>query len=198
MQLVDQIQFGPFATSYHRKLVDAAFKQRLELFLQVNLLPQLDSSLRELDGAVTATFNNEKNCGSNSLVRNIFTVECVAICDNGTSELKSDIVYDPVGGAFKPRTGHDRYFYVWTPSRKRTREFELAAIQRIVDEIVLGGRNGFDCPICGGLITAINNPDIFDARCSHQRCFVYNFHKDKHGRLLHGHFFTKHPMKRAE
>jgi hypothetical protein len=198
MQLVGTIRFGPFYTSYHRDLVDATFKKQLERFLRDNLLPQLDSPLQELEGTLTATFDNEKNCGPNSLVRDIFTLECVAVCDDGTSDLKSDIVYDPVGRTFAPRTGFDRYFYVWTPARKRAREDELAAIQRVVDDIMRGDRSEFACPICGGHITAINNPDIFDARCSRQHCFVYNFHKDERGRLAHGHFFTKHPMKRAE
>ena len=198
MQLVNRIRFGPFSTSYHRDFVDTTFKEQLELFLRDKLLPQLDSPLQELDGTLTAAFGNERNCGPNSLVRDIFTLECVAICDDGVSDLKADVVYNPRSGTFAARTGFDRYFYVWTPARKRTRENELAAIQRVVDDIMRGDPSGFACPICGGRITAINNPDIFDARCSRQHCFVYNFHKDDRGRLAHGHFFTKHPMKRAE
>jgi hypothetical protein len=196
MQLVDQIQFGHFSASYHRQLVNATFKEQLERFLQRALLPQLDSPLREMDGTLTATFDKEENCGPNSLVRDIFTLDCIAVCDDGTSDLKSDIVYIPTSGTFTPRTGRDRYFYVWTPARKRRREHELAAIQRVVDDIMRGERSGLACPICGGIITAINDADIFDARCTRQRCFVYNFHKDERGRLAHGHFLTKHPMKR--
>ncbi len=198
MKLVDQLRFGPFSTSYHRESVNATFKEQLELFLQHNLILQLDSPLREFDGTLTATFDNEKNCGHTSLVRDIFTLECIAICDDGMSDVNSDIVYDPVHGAFTPRTGFDNFFYVWTPTRKRTRESELSAIQRVVDDIMRGEASDFECPICGGEITAVNNPEIFDARCKRRRCFVYNFHKDECGRLAHGHFFTTHPMKRTE
>ena len=198
MRLVDQIRFGPFKATYHRDLVDNAFKEQFELFLWANLVPQLECPLRELEGTLTATFDNEKNCGPNSLVRDIFTLECLVMCDDGASELKSDIVFDPKCFAFAPRHGFDRYFYVWTPTRKKQRETHLAQIQLVVDDVTRGESTGLACPICGGDIKAINNADIFDARCLLRRCFVYNYHKDELGRLAHGHFFTTHPMKLAE
>lgn len=199
MQLVDQIQVGPFTRLYHRDLADVSFKEQLESFLQRNLLSQLDSPIREFSGTLTATYaGNEKKCGPNSSLRNIFTLECVAFCDDGTSELKADIVYDPERRTFRPRTGRDRYFFVWTPLRKKTREAELSAIQRVVDDILRGERRKFTCPICGGKITATNTPNKFDATCMRRRCFVYSFDKDERGRLTHGRFFTKHPEKRAE
>lgn len=198
MRLVNQIRFGPFKASYHRSLVDAAFIEQFELFLQANLVPQLDSTIREFDGTLMATFDNEKNCGPNSLVRDIFTFECSITCDDGTSELKADVVCDPKSHTFRPRTGFECFFYVWTPNRRKIHESELGEIQRVVDAILRGYSTLLACPICGGTITAINNEKLFDARCTRQRCFVYNYHKDKRGRLAHGHFFTTHPMKRAE
>ena len=198
MRLTDHVRFGPFKTPYHRDLVDADFVHTFEQFLFANLMPQFDSPLRELDGSLTAAFDNEKNCGPNSLVRDIFSFECIAICDDGKSELKSDVVFDATGRTFTPRHGFDRYFYVWTPNRKRQRELELLQIQSVVDDIMRGNLTGLACPICRGNISAVNNTDIFDARCLRHRCFVYNYHKDERGRLAHGHFFTTHPMKRAE
>ncbi len=110
MALIDKIEFGPFTTSYHRDLVDTTFKEKLDHFLKGSLLSQLDSPLLELSGRLIATFDNVRNCGPNSLVRDIFTLECVAVCDDGTSDLKSDIVYDRKHGIFTPRTGFDHYF----------------------------------------------------------------------------------------
>lgn len=193
VRLIDHLEFGPFSTSYHRDLVTAAFKEQLEYFLQQNLLPQLDSPLREFEGSLIPTFDSEANCGPNSLVRDIFTLECTLVCDDGVSEFKSDIVYDLASESFTPRTGHRRSFYVWTPTRRSAREEDLSAIQCVVDAIMRGERRAFECPMCGGKIIAVNNPHQFDARCASQGCFEYNFHKDDRGRLAHGHFFTNHP-----
>jgi hypothetical protein len=198
MQLVDQIRFGPFSAAYHRALVNDDFKAQLDRFLRANLLPQLDSPLQELDGTLNATFDGDGSCGPSSLVRDIFTLDCVLICDDGDSDLKADIVYDRVADRFKPRTGRNHFFYVWTPARKARREAEMAEIQRVVDGIMHGKRNSTACPICGGKLFAINTTDLFDARCVDRHCFAYNFHKDNRGRLAHGHFKTLHPQKRGE
>ena len=198
MRIVDEIQFGPFSSAYHRGLVDDDFKATLQRFLEREMLPQIDDPVLEADGTLSATFDNERYCGPNSLVRNIFTLEIVLVGDAGKSELKSDITYCDADGSFAPRTGHGHHFYVWTPTRRRNREQELESIQRTVDDIQRGRESNPACPICNGSLSAIDNSDIFDVRCSSNRCFQYNYHKDENGRLAHGHFFTKHPEERAE
>lgn len=198
MRIVDEIRFGPFSSAYHRGLVNDEFKARLQQFLERELLPQLDEPIREADGTIAATFDSDRYCGPNSLVRDIFTLEIVLVGDAGTSELKSDITFDVADGSFAARTGHGHHFYVWTPTRRQNRAHELEAIQRAVDDIQRGREFNPECPICAGSLSAINNPDIFDVRCTDNRCFKYNYHKDENGRLAHGHFFTKHPEERAE
>jgi hypothetical protein len=193
MRLVDQLRFGPFAASYHQNLVTAAFTDQLETFLQKQLVPQLDSPLQEVEGTCVATFNSESYCGTSSLVRNIFTLDCDLFSDDGVSQLKSDIVYDPATSSFAARTGHNRWFYVWTPTRKIAREKELAAIQRAVDDVYRNAGRAFQCPLCAGDISSINSVEDFYARCEGERCFNISFHKDDRGRPVHGHFFTKHP-----
>lgn len=197
MRVVDKIRFGPFSTAYHSSLVDDAFKTALSAFLESDLIPQLDEPATDAEGTLIATFDKEQHCGPNSLVRDIFTLELTLYSDNGTSELKSDVTFNATNKSFSPRTGYDHYFYLWTPARKEHREREMAAIHRLVDDIKLG-RSNRECPICHEPVSAINNPEIFDVRCRGDRCFQYNFHKDEHGRLAHGHFFTKHPAKRTE
>ena len=75
MQITNQLEFGPFATQYHRKLVDDEFVRSLEDFLQENLLTQLDRPATEAAGIVNAAFPKNQYCGPNSLVKNFFTLE---------------------------------------------------------------------------------------------------------------------------
>ncbi len=197
MLIVDSIRFGPFAADYHRSVVNEQFKATLERFFDRELIPQLDEPIVSADGTFSATFDSDRYCGPNSLVRDIFSLELVLVGDGGNSELKSDVVFDRESGTFSPRTGHGHFFYLWTPSRKRRRKREFELIQRLVDDIQANRTSLLACPICGGTLSAINNADIFDVRCPAKRCFHYNYHKDGEGRLSHGHFFTKHPGERA-
>jgi hypothetical protein len=198
MRIVDELRFGPFSAAYHRALANDEFKATLQDFLERELLPQLDEPILEADGTLAATFDCDRYCGPNSLVRDIFTLDVVLVGDGGRSDLKSDIVFNASDGSFSPRTGHGHHFYVWTPTRRRNRERELEAIQRVVDDIQHGRESNPECPICAGSLAAVNNADIFDVRCTDNRCFQYNYHKDENGRLAHGHFFAKHPEERAE
>ncbi|EMI21872.1 hypothetical protein RMSM_01201 [Rhodopirellula maiorica SM1] len=198
MRITDQIRFGPFSSAYHRGLVDDAFKATLQQFLERELLPQLDELIRDAEGSLVATFDSDRYCGPNSLVRDVFTLELVLVGDTGTSELKSDIVFNAIDRSFCPRTGHGHRFYVWTPLRRKTHEHEMESIQRVIEIIQRCDETDPECPICAGSVSAINNSDIFEVRCTVNRCFQYNYHKDKNGRLVHGHFFTKHPEERTE
>ena len=198
MPIVDAIRFGPFTADYHRSLVNDDFKVALERFFERELIPQLDNPILSADGAFTATFDEDRYCGPRSLVRDIFSLELSLVDDGGTSDLESDVVFNPKSNSFTPRTGHGHYFYLWTPIRKRQREQELESIQRVVDDIQGNRTHSVLCPICAGTLSTINNADIFVVRCANGRCFQYDYHKDEAGRLAHGHFFTKHPDDRAE
>ncbi len=197
MRPVDHIDFGPFSTRYHTTLVDDDFKTSLSAFLDAKLLPQLDVPSDDAAGSLVATFDSDRYCGPNSLVRDIFTLEITLFGPDGNSELKSDIEFHRETETFSPRSGHGHHFYLWTPSRKRAREVEMELIQRLVDDYQRTHCVGLTCPICHGRVEGIDDPMTFDVRCTGQRCFVYNYHKDEAGRLAHGHFFTKHPELRT-
>ena len=160
-------------------------------------MSQLDEPAREASGTLTATFDNDRYCGPNSLVRNIFTLEIALYGEDGKSDLKSDIVFNSGTSAFSGRTGHGHHFYLWTPKRKAHRENELEMIQRLVDDFRRTHMTGLKCPICQGNVAGVDDPLTFELRCVDSRCFVYNYHKDEDGRLAHGHFFTYHPTFRA-
>lgn len=197
MRLIDRIQFGPFSTRYHSTLVSAEFVASLSSYFDAELVPQLDEPIDDADGSLTATFDSERFCGSNSLIRNIFTLELSTFGPDGSSEMEADIEFCPENCTFTPRFGHGHYFYLWTPSRKQAREAENVLIQRLVDDYRCTHQVGMKCPICQGSVSGIDNPRTLDVRCIDQRCFVYNFHKDEDGNMAHGHFFTKHPSLRA-
>jgi hypothetical protein len=190
MRLVDHIEIGPFTASYHRALVNDVFISSLASFLDDALLSQCDMTPDEAEGSLVAVFDAERYCGENSLVRDLFTLDLRLFADDGVSEIKADIVYDPQSRNFAARPGHNRRFYLWTPRRKEIREDHLAAIQRIVDDVLAGRTVVACCPFCSGAIDVVNDRSLFDVRCLGKRCFEYNYHKDDRGRLLHGHFFT--------
>lgn len=118
MSLVDQLQFGPFATEHHRALVNEDFVTAFQQFLERVRFPQTHGPIRDANRTLTAAFDHDRYGGPSSLVRNIFTFNVVLHSDEGTSELKADVVYDSRQCSFAPRTGHGHSFYLWTPTRK--------------------------------------------------------------------------------
>lgn len=197
MRLVDYIQIGPFATAYHQGIVGEAFLTALSEFLEREVVGQLDGPVVDAEGTLVATHGKDVHCAPTSLVRDFFTLDLTIFGDDGISELKGDIVYHPATKTFTPRFGHGPYFYLWTPSRKWQAESEKELIQQLVDDIVAGRSIDTSCPLCRGRIKASNDPQMLDVRCVDHECFVYSYHKDEQGRLLHGHFWTKHPAERA-
>jgi hypothetical protein len=197
MQIVDRIQFGPYSTQYHSAIVTNQFKLSLSTFLNTNLLNQLDEPACDANGKLTSTFTSDRYCGPNSLVRNLFSLEIELFGADGKSDLKADIEFHPETQTFSPRSGYGHHFYLWTPSRKRNRDFELKMIRVVVEDFRRTHDKELRCPICHGTLTGVDDSLTFDLRCTDHRCFVYNYHKDEDGRLAHGHFFTKHPETRA-
>jgi hypothetical protein len=196
MRIVAQLRFGPFATRYHCELVNDEFKSALQRFLECELLPQLDGAFKEIDGTLKATFDNERFCHPQSLVRNIFTIDAVIVDATGTSDLKSDIVYDAEKKSFSARMGHDRFFYAWTPSRKKQRENEWVAVQRVIEDFRRAPRNNLACPICGGNVRGVHEPDYFSVWCAAWSCFRYRA-RGHQGQFISGSSSLKHPLQRS-
>ncbi len=196
MRLVDLLEYGPFATAYHRALVNSEFLESLQRFFEHQLLPQTDAAVTDANGTIKATFDDERYCSPTSLVRNIFTLDLAIFSKAGSAELNADLIYEPADHSFSPRKGYDHHCYLWTPARKLAREEEMSTIQRLVDNIKRDWPAVLECPICHAEIQIVDNDMTFDVRCRGSHCFEYNYHKDEQGQLAHGHFFVKHPAKR--
>ncbi|WP_145245748.1 hypothetical protein [Aeoliella mucimassa] len=163
----------------------------LDEFLNRELVPQMDETDVDAEGTLVATFNDERFCGPTSLVRNFFTFQVSLFGAAGESDLESDLEYHPQQRTFTPRRGH--YFYLWTPARKRNAQEEKERIDRMVQDFKRTHRTNFRCPLCTGKVSGVDNPGQLDVRCTENRCFVYSYHKDEKGRILHGRFMVKHP-----
>jgi hypothetical protein len=195
-RLVDQLRFGPFAAAYYCALVDDEFKSALESYFERELWPQLDGTPDEIEGTIIARYDKDSFCHPECLVRNIFRIDAVIVDSTGASELDSDIVYDSDSKSFSARTGHDHFFYAWTPSRKQQREAEWGAINRLADDFLRGSGAGLACPICGGEVWGINEPNCFRLRCTAGGCFRIR-RNGFQGKFVSGSSSLKHPLERV-
>jgi len=184
------IKFGPFKTEYHNTSVDAEFREALSEYLVAHLLPQVDEPFDRTSGRLTATYNDEKHCGPNSAVRDIYTLEVEFHRPAGNDAIKIDLLYSGNLRCFSPR--HRRQpLYLWTASRKKEQIDRNESIKAVCNRILRGGAARAQCPCCGAELRITNTPGLFDVSCP-GHCFNYNFHRDPQtGALLHGHFFCK-------
>ena len=183
------IQFGPFASSYHRDAVSDDFKESLSAFLEAKLLPQVEQSYESTTGRFTASYNDHKYCGPRSAVRDIYKFEFAFQRPSGDDTIKTELAFDPKTRAFTTR--HDRPFYLWTVSRRQRYQQERQAIQDLCRCIVEHEQVAAVCPLCSAPLRVIDSPGLFDVSCP-ERCFDYNYHRDAtSGALLHGHFFQR-------
>jgi hypothetical protein len=184
------IDVGPFRASYHRALVDEAFLACLDAFLQEILSPQVDHPIAKTAGSLTACFDEERYCGPNSAIRNLFRLKLTFHGPTEESTIETDLEFDPNTRSFSARPGNS--LYVWTPARQRVLLERKARIQATVKCILDEDPGEVACPLCRAPLAVVNNQHLFDARCP-SGCFNYNFHKDDDGNLLHGHFFMGEP-----
>ncbi len=185
MTALHALKFGPFSTVYHEQLVTDAFKESARRFVATKILPQVDHDIIEIDGTLTPRVTDDLNCGPNSAVKNCFKLDIRFFGQNATdySELKAELWYRPDSGTFQVATRSS--LYVWTPSRREERLSQKAAIQRIVDSVLQHEPSTAVCPVCFANVSLTSTPDYFHAACPN-KCFRYNFEKDKNGRRLHG------------
>ena len=175
MDYVEFIQWGPFKTRYHRTRVDQAFKISLQKFLDRELTPQIANPITATNGTLKATFDDQRYCGSSSLVRDLFSLELILTGGEGDSKLNEDLAFDPITPSFSPRRGSS--FQLWTPIKNRQRAEEQALIRETINQIRTNRLADPICPICGGRLQVVNDPLVFDIRCMRQRCFRH--HADK-------------------
>jgi|GEM_PF-2256060 len=183
------IQFGPFASSYHREAVTDALKGTFSAFLEAKLLPQVEQPYESTSGRFVAAYDDQKYCGPRSAVRDIYRFEFVFHRASGDDTIKVELVFDP--GTQKFATRHRRRFYLWTASRRQRYQQERQQIQELCRRIADHEQVAAVCPLCSARLRVIDSPGLFDVSCP-ERCFNYNYHRDPTtGAFLHGHFFQR-------
>jgi hypothetical protein len=184
----DTIKFGPFSTAYHRLAVNDEFREALDRYLSAELLPQVEEPFESTHGSLTALVADDRFCGPNSLVKDIYKLEFEFKRPGSSDNLTAEIRRSPKTGEFQPRYKHSRLF-LWTAKRKA----ENAIFEGIVGRIQSGETGNWPCPRCGSPLKLVDSPSMFDLSCP-RACFCYNFHRDPaSGELRSGHFFAGPP-----
>ena len=191
MRIADHLRLGKCRTKYHRALVDDCFFDALGHLLDDTISAQLQEPLLSATGTVTPTYNHKRHCGPISLVRDIFTVDARFQSESGETTLKADVMYDLSSQSFRPRNDYDYYF--WTPERQEKHKDNISKIEQYIDRIKRDVDATHRCPICDGMLSVTDSTKLFNVRCVDSDCFVYNYHRDEKGRILHGHFFPSRP-----
>ena len=187
--MIVDIEYGPFNTEYHLSLVNDTYRENFVNFIENILTPQLDEMPSRITGTVRAEFDEEKYCGPNSAVRDIFNIKLAIASASGISDYKAKLKY--INPSFEVTRGST--LYLWTPGRKAQREKELELIENIVLQVKNSGKVTEVCPVCGDRISFVNNDYILDIRCD-QHCFNHNYDKDPEtGEILHGHIHISDP-----
>jgi hypothetical protein len=185
------IRIGPFATQYHRSSVDATFCADLYDHLCHALLPQVTIAYEEVGGSLVAVFDEDRFCGPNSVVKNIYRLVMVFRCGDTTEEVDAELKYVPSTRSFVRHKG--KALYLWTVGRKaRVSEVEQR-IEEVCRAIERGERLAGPCPVCGAELRIADNDRLFDVTCP-SHCFSYNYHRHPETRgFVHGHLFMKEP-----
>lgn len=183
------INFGPFQSDYHAIAVDSRFREALSTYLASELLPQVDKPFESTSGSLNAVYDNQKYCGPNSAVRDLYRLEFHFHRASGDDAIKIDLAYSPSTQSFRPRYRGKKLF-LWTETRKEKQKVQNIEIEHVCQLILRGEMQTANCPCCGNILSIINSPSLFDVSCS-QGCFNYNFHRDPEtGKFQNGHFFS--------
>jgi hypothetical protein len=184
------IVFGPFRTNYHSLAVDGAFRESLSAYLEKNLLPQVEDPYSSTEGTLVAAFNEEKYCGPNSLVKDVYVLDFSFVREGERDSIKVDLIRNNDTGEFRPRY-RGAGLELSTAKRRAAGGAFLRDIQTLVDRILRGEETELVCPSCGGQMTLVNSLHLFDLTCP-VGCVTYNFHRDpESGAASHGHVFCR-------
>ncbi|MFA5027484.1 MAG: hypothetical protein WC713_06370 [Candidatus Methylomirabilota bacterium] len=182
------IQFGPFASTYHREAVNDQFREALSVLLEAELLPQVEQPYESTTGQLTASYDDQKYCGPLSVVRNIYCLAFAFHRPSGDDTIEdANLVFEPKTQAFRTPTRDS--LYLWTASRQQRYQQGMQAIKELCGRILAREQYEAVCPMCSAALCIRDCSDMFDARCP-EGCFKFNYHRDPTtGELLHGHFF---------
>ncbi len=182
------IRFGPFKSDYHEVATVGQFREGLNDYLVRKLLPQVDEPFTSTTGALQAVYDDQKYCGPNSAVRDLYRLEFEFQRSSGNDSIKLDLAYSPATYSFAPRY-RGTTLHLWTKARKAAQEEQNVKIEAVCQQILHNEFSVAKCPVCDADLTITNSPALFDVLCP-TGCFKYNFHRDPAtGEFQHGHFF---------
>jgi hypothetical protein len=186
------IQFGPFASSYHRLAVNDDCKKAFYTFLETEFLLQIEEPFEPSTGRLVAAFDDPKYCGPLSLVRDIYQLEFVFHRMPHDDEMKLELVFDAKNKAFALRRKED--LYRWTSSRSQRHMDESQAMYNICTRITKNRAKTKSCPLCSAPLTIVDKPSSVDVRCPNQ-CFQYHCHRQPvDGEIIQESFYRKTPF----
>jgi hypothetical protein len=185
------LRLGPFKASYHRSQVDASFCADLEAFITREMLPQVTIDYEKVDGALTALYDEDRNCGPHSAVKNLYRLKLEFRRGEEAEEADLQLKHLPESHAFIGR--YKKPPYLWTHRRKARMEEIAESVDRLCTAIQEGEAPTPVCPACGATLRVIDTDSLFDVTCP-SLCFAYNFHRDPQTReFIHGHRFFNDP-----
>ncbi len=150
-------------------------------------MPQADLPFDSTSGSFAATHDEDRYCGPNSIVRNIYKLEFAFHRASGDDTVRAELVYRPETETFTVR--RNKALYLWTAARRARNDEQRSAIQLVCDRIADDKLTEAACPLCSAALRIHDTPNLFDVTCP-KGCFNYDFHRDpKDGAFLHGHFF---------
>lgn len=191
MSIDRQLQIGPFKAIYHQQRPVEAMRIALIQFMDDRLLPQVDHPVSTITGALEAEKDEDRFCGSNSAVLDLYRLKAQFLHDEMQSHAQVLLVYE--ANAFRRAKQTGNTCYVSTPSRRAVVEREQRQINAIAKEIWNGDERPKECPICRTQLQVVNNDLHFYVSCPN-RCFRRCLTKDGHGSFISGHFFMYKPV----
>ncbi len=184
------IRYGPFASTYHAEAMTPEFRESLSSFLEAVLLPQAGGPFESSSGTLMAVYDDQKYCGPNSIVRDIYRLVFAFHRPSGDDTLKCELVFDGTTLTFSSRRG--RRLYLWTVARRLHFQKEAPRIPEFCQRIARHEAVEPLCPVCSAALNVEDWPGLFSVRCS-EHCFQYTLHRDADGQVSHGHCFLRGP-----
>lgn len=180
------LKLGPFRADFHRTRVAAGLAADLAAFVAAEIIPQLTIVATNIEGAFTAAYDNDRNCGPNSAVKDLYHLKLIFSSVNGAEGLDSDLVYRAPG--FAPPRG--RPLVIWTIPRLEDFCRRRERLAEICRSFKAGELSAAQCPTCSSSLHLHSSATLFAISCP-SGCVDIDEHREAAGGLTHGHFFMR-------
>lgn len=192
ISIFSSIRIAPGVTGYHRKVMDDVFRERLFLYLEQNLLPQVEEPFDLVTGSLGAEYGEEKFCSETSLIRDFYYLEVSFIRQGSTDDLKTSLCYDPQIQQFSQRS-KSYPLKLGTRRRKENQTALKEKVNEVVTRILKKDKSSAKCAVCSTELNIYDRPDDIFISCPKQ-CMRVQYHLDPStGEILHGNTYVKLP-----